>query len=109
MCANSDNIGYELMKLTDTTNSPNIAFTFYPNPAVNNCYLDIALDKQSEIGIKLVDILGREVYSNMPIRYEKGLLTIEIGLSKCSSGIYLCYVYDDKGTKLFTEKLVILK
>lgn len=67
----------------------------YPNPFNSTLHLDSACNN---CNYRIVDSKGREVY--------KGPALSQINLSGLSSGIYVLFIYDNRGRKLSTHKLM---
>jgi len=77
----------------------------YPNPAKDVLYLKSEIGIDSQFGIKIMDSMGRTVYSHSYPSFMKGNI-LEINLSDCNSGIYFFQI-NHSGTsstrKIFVE------
>jgi hypothetical protein len=63
----------------------------YPNPTTDLLFLRSESDVNSHLNIRLLDNLGRTVYSkNYPVLNNKDLMTVD--LSNCQSGIYILQI-----------------
>jgi len=68
-------------------NNENLFMQSFPTPASNKLNLNIILGSQAEAKLTLVDIAGREVYSEFIIG--EGLFTKEIDVSLLPAGVYM--------------------
>ncbi|MBT5858252.1 MAG: T9SS type A sorting domain-containing protein, partial [Flavobacteriales bacterium] len=89
-----------------TTNTSRVGLSVYPNPTIEKSNVLFTLDKNSDIEIKLFNILGSEVTL---LKYDgliSGPQSIEIDLSNIERGVYFVSVLTE-GTVLETTKLII--
>ena len=76
----------------------------FPNPADGPIYIKMNNDRQTNIKIKIIDLLGQEVYGG-DINCQEGVTTTQIDTDFLSNGIYMIQLKN--GTSSFTRKLVI--
>lgn len=78
------------------------SFNLYPNPATET--VQIQLEQSGEAEVLVTDVLGREVYNEIPrsTRNDK----IELNVSSWPNGIYLVSVINQKGIRS-TQRLVV--
>lgn len=77
----------------------------YPNPSTGIVTLDISLEAVQDISIRLVNLLGREVYTrNLE---NAGNLKLQMDLSHLSQGIYILSVRTDE--RIMTKELVLTR
>ena len=89
-----------------TSNTSRVGLSVYPNPTTEKSNVLFTLDKNSDIEIKLFNILGSEVTL---LKYDgliSGPQSIEIDLSNIERGVYFVSVLTE-GTVLETTKLII--
>ncbi|MBN1755283.1 T9SS type A sorting domain-containing protein [bacterium] len=80
---------------------------FYPNPFNTNTQVEIALALKCEVGFKLYDLAGKEIYRTTEMR-PAGQYLIKISpQEKLSSGTYLYEIYIENITK--TGKISYIK
>lgn len=72
----------------------------YPNPVKDFLYIELSEHSYQDISFKIVDILGKEVYSTAHTD-----LNFHIDISTLQQGIYFLSIYNNK-TKLLTKKLI---
>lgn len=77
---------------------------FYPNPNNGRFNLKFKLDQQKEVTVKVMDILGNEVYKERIIDFE-GSYDNQIDLTGKGKGIYILQIIQKK--KAFTQKILI--
>lgn len=79
----------------------------YPNPFNPTTTIEFALPKQSNVTLKLFDILGREVATLVDAELESGVHKINFDGQDLASGIYFYRIHADGFLK--TKKLMLLK
>ena len=89
-----------------TSNTSRVGLSVYPNPTTEKSNVLFTLDKNSDIEIKLFNILGSEVSSVIHDGLISGPQSIEIDLSNIERGVYFVSVLTE-GTVLETTKLII--
>ncbi|HSY62882.1 MAG TPA: T9SS type A sorting domain-containing protein, partial [Cytophaga sp.] len=81
------------------------ALTLYPNPAKNLVHVNIAVDKASNIQIKMVSLTG-SMYTLLSTSVEEGVQDIQLPLEAYAAGTYLVQLYIE-GALSASSKLVI--
>lgn len=76
--------------------------TVYPNPAVNSIYINASSDYQNA-SIKIIDALGREVFSQIMISTDNNV----INTTSLEPGMY--HVIINNGTDIYKTKITIQK
>lgn len=77
---------------------------FYPNPNNGRFNLKFKLDQQKEVTVKVMDILGNEVYKERIIDFN-GSYDNQIDLTGKEKGIYILQIIQKK--KALTKKILI--
>lgn len=77
---------------------------YYPNPSNGRFNLDFKLDLKKEVTIKVLDILGNEVYKETLLDFD-GIYQNEIDLTGKEKGIYILQVIQKK--KTLARKILI--
>ncbi len=77
----------------------------FPNPAGEAVSFGFSLKKRTELGLRLVDIAGRSVFSSGTREFAKGENQVDIGLAGLPSGIYF-YQISGEGRAVKAGKLV---
>ena len=93
----------ETLGIKDNQKNNNI-ISLTPNPNNGLFTVNYTATKNQKVNIKLVDVLGRVVYSN-EIAINSGNSPIEMNLQNVKKGIYFFEFATENGTQ--TEKLVI--
>jgi len=78
----------------------------YPNPSEQNLTIDVKLLRSSQIGIEVVDAIGRTVKIINVKRYDDGIQSIEINLNDLSKGIYFFNISVNE--QQFSRKMIKL-
>jgi len=80
--------------VSNNENSTSIsAIKYAPNPVTEVVNLDFSLSQKSEIGIRLFDVLGKELLYLPRKNYEKGQHNISLKFNQFPSGIYFLNFY----------------
>ncbi len=79
----------------------------YPNPFNPTTTIEFALPKQSNVTLKLFDILGREMATLVDAELESGVHKINFDGKDLASGIYFYRIHAEGFLK--TKKLMLLK
>ena len=79
----------------------------YPNPFNPTTTIEFALPKQSNVTLKLFDILGREVATLVDAELESGVHKINFDGKDLASGMYFYRIHTEGFMK--TKKLMLLK
>ena len=88
-------------EISDNSKISNI----YPNPTNNNTYLDVNLNKQSNVIINVKNLLGKNVYTYNNLISGNNHIMLET--SDLANGVYLVEINIDN--KRTTQKLIISK
>lgn len=96
MCANGGNIGYELIKLTDTSARKSSEFKLYPNPADNAIYAIPGnnTNDSANLDLVLINNLGqyvRTLYTGKAAYLRDNRLQ----LPHVASGVYYVYILEN--------------
>jgi hypothetical protein len=86
--------------------SEEYSVNLYPNPTTGNATVAMLLSKQETVSVKVINMLGAEVYSYKS-EMDKGFQGVNIDGSNLPTGIY--FVKVSVGNKSTTEKLTISK
>ena len=78
--------------------------SYFPNPNNGKFNLKFTLEQQKEVAVKVVDILGKEVYKEKLIDFN-GKYDNEINLLGIEKGIYILQIIQKK--KALTKKILI--
>ena len=80
----------------------------YPNPVKNIMHVEIDLKYQTNLQLKLVNLLGQVVYKSKQFNYSSGRQKITFDRNKFNvlSGIYLCIIKTDENEK-FAKKVIL--
>lgn len=74
-----------------------ITLSVYPNPATSKINISYTNTIEGNMGIRILDIYGKEVYYNSTFEY-KGSITQEITLENLSSGLYIIELLQNNTT-----------
>jgi|GEM_PF-1857943 len=88
------------LSVKELNKAVNVTVSSYPNPATN--YLTVAVNGSNENTIKIVDVLGKTVYS------EKIGATKKVDVSDLNNGVYILTVTTSSG-KVVQNKRIIIK
>ena len=88
--------------MVDILKSTEASFNLYPNPAKET--VQIQLKQQEEVEVLVTDVLGREVYGEVPRSARKSKM--ELDVSGWPNGVYLVSVINQKGIRS-TQRLVV--
>lgn len=80
----------------------------YPNPAIDKIRFDVVNLPRGTYNLKIYNILGIEVW-NQKHQSQNTNDTIQLDVSNFKKGTYLYSLVDDKGKRLMTRRLVILR
>ncbi|MCZ7612830.1 MAG: T9SS type A sorting domain-containing protein [Ignavibacteriaceae bacterium] len=79
----------------------------FPNPFNPSTKFIYEIPSQSQVQIKVFDILGREVGLLVNMEQQKGLYEITFNASDLPSGIYFCRM--QSGNFISIKKIILLK
>ncbi len=77
----------------------------FPNPFKGDAAINISLQKDARLSIRIVDIAGRQVYATI-MNFGSGVQQINLPVSELSAGIYNLILADEKTNSAVTRKLV---
>jgi hypothetical protein len=80
----------------------------YPNPFNGQTYIEFELPIKTEIKIKIIDLLGREIETVTKGVYDAGVYNLTYNADKLASGIYFVSLFTNDKLVL-TRKIVYLK
>lgn len=81
------------------------SFSIYPNPVKDMINIELNLSNGGNIGVTLVDALGRTLHSLHEQNYSVGVHQLQIPASRFSSGIY--YIKFQSGISVSVKKIVV--
>jgi len=77
----------------------------YPNPFSDVTYIDVRLEKPSEIVFTVADVAGRNVYSQSYKKTGAEKLRIQFENQELTSGVYYYTVQSESGS--YTGKMIV--
>ncbi len=77
----------------------------FPNPFKGDAAINISLQKDARLSIRILDIAGRQVYADI-MNFTSGVQQINLPVSELSAGIYNLTLSDEKSNSMVTRKLV---
>ena len=82
----------------------NFSLNVYPNPAINSTTLEVYSDNNSDIEINIIDVLGKNVFSETTKVYSgKNLKTLDI--RNLQKGVY--FINTSINNNLISKKLTV--
>jgi len=98
--------------VTSSDTDPEVADKFelkqnYPNPFNPSTNITYSLPQQSDVQLRVYDMVGREVATLINREQAAGAYTITFDASKLSSGMYLYRL--DTGSTTITRKMMLIK
>jgi hypothetical protein len=99
------NIASDVGILGDDVETPEILTTLHPNPADQNCNLELLLPDEFSFDVVLIDSKGRRVRNYMQGRLKRGNHKIRMNVANLPNGIYFVEIIGKKIKQ--TEKLII--
>ena len=109
--AYSSTTGVELYKFSDSAalGVQNVRFAadvkVYPNPATETATVSVSLKKAQAMGICLVDMTGKIVYSTPAQPYSAGTQLLQVPMAQLPAATYAYRIYDNAGTTLYTGRI----
>jgi hypothetical protein len=85
----------------------NTTVSLYPNPASNNLNVDLSLNKAGKVTVHVVDIMGREVYSQQFGNKSVGKNLLTADISQLQAGVYVIAI--ETPTGVITRQFVVSK
>jgi hypothetical protein len=79
----------------------------YPNPATDHTSIAFKLESSANVGVQVLDALGRTVYSVASQKLDAGTQMFEINTTSFASGVYTIKVASENGT--ITERFSVVK
>lgn len=77
----------------------------YPNPVRDQLYLDMYLAKSGNVTLRIIDIVGREIYSQNHGKHAAGDIKLTTDVSRLPAGVYVVAIETPLG--LDTRQIVI--
>jgi ELWxxDGT repeat protein len=105
-------IGEELFRFNfKEVSVTNISFhgkaTLYPNPASTTATLQLQLNKAEDLLVNITDMQGRTVYTTGIQHYNSGETQLAIPASRLQTGVYMCSVISNTGSRLTSMQLIV--
>ncbi len=91
-----------------SVDNPLALFSVYPNPAIDQAYLQFGLNKATDVTVRVYDLGGKLVLSGDLISYKQGLHQYGLDVAALSNGTYLISLESQAGV-LARHKLAIQK
>jgi len=79
----------------------------YPNPVNSLIFLNVSLDKETKLSVRILDILGNPVWTSDNVYYDKGKHLIS-GVINLSNGQYIAQILKDDAVYK-TQKIIVIK
>ena len=79
----------------------------YPNPFNPSTNITYSLPQQSDVQLRVYDMVGREVATLINREQAAGAYTVNFDASELSSGMYLYRL--DTGSTTITRKMMLIK
>ncbi|MBC7384336.1 MAG: T9SS type A sorting domain-containing protein [Bacteroidia bacterium] len=77
----------------------------FPNPFTYNTSIPVVFNKSVDVTVKIVDLVGKEIYSNEFMNVPSGASQLDIKLGHLPSGIYI-YNIEAEGYKVARKMIV---
>jgi hypothetical protein len=85
------------------------AFSVYPNPFEKGTYFHYAVEKDCNLNIKVLNIIGKEVYTALGAQQVKaGNYTVYFDGGSLAGGVYFC-VIQINGITFKTQKIILAR
>ena len=94
----------DLSLVTNTANK--LSMSLYPNPTNNNVNIIFELEENTNIEVKMYNILGSEVSTLISNDMEEGYHSVQISLDNIEDGLYFVSIISD-GVVVETKQLVV--
>ena len=94
----------DLSLVTNTANK--LALSVYPNPTNNNVNVIFELDKNTNIEVKMYNVLGSEVATLISNEMEEGYHSVHLNLDDIEEGLYFISIISE-GVMMETKPLVV--
>ena len=80
--------------------------SLYPNPTNNNVNIIFELEENTNVEVKMYNILGSEVSTLISNEMEEGYHSVQISLDNIEDGLYFVSIFSD-GVVVETKQLVV--
>ena len=94
----------DLSLVTNTVNK--LSLSLYPNPTNNNVNVIFELEENTNIEVKMYNVLGSEVSTLISNEMEEGYHSVQINLDDIEDGLYFVSIVSD-GVVIETKQLVV--
>ena len=94
----------DLSLVTNTANK--LSMSLYPNPTNNNVNIIFELEENTNIEVKMYNILGSEVSTLISNEMEEGYHSVQISLDNIEDGLYFVSIVSDR-LVVETKQLVV--
>ena len=94
----------DLSLVTNTANK--LALSVYPNPTNNNINVIFELEKNTNIEVKMYNVLGSEVATLISNEMEEGYHSVHLNLDDIEEGLYFISIISE-GVMMETKPLVV--
>jgi hypothetical protein len=95
------------MEIDEAPLPEKLSLNIYPNPFNSQANIEYALEKESDIRIEILDLLGRVIDTPIDGRYAAGSYSAIWNASGRSSGVYFCRMTSISG--VINKRIVLLK
>ena len=82
-------------------------FLVYPNPVESSVEVSITFKDDDQVTIQLIDVTGSVVKEILNEPVYKGNARFLLNTEELSSGVYFLTVYDQKGQKIDSQKIIV--
>ena len=82
------------------------AINLFPNPANDKLTVSFNLNNANKIDFTLIDMLGRQIFTNSKTYINEGLKQETFDLSKTATGVYMLELKDQNKVSLFKKVIV---
>jgi hypothetical protein len=84
-----------------------VSLTTYPNPVRKQGTVAYTLPEETDVTLRVYDVLGREVATLVSDRKEAGRHTVRLGTGRLSSGVYFSRL--SVGDQTVTQKMTVVR
>ena len=88
----------------DELSKPTLSFSVFPNPVGDTAEIDITIDQNADMAIRLMDIAGKVVMTEKTY-YTKGTHHLSMDVSNLPKGIYILSI---KGGATVREEQIVI-
>jgi PKD repeat protein len=100
-----DDINLDVMAGEEEFFSQLASLNIFPNPAANSANILFSLDNTMSLRIRLLNVLGKEVYTGKLQLYPAGRHELSLPLEGLASGVYIVKI--ENGNHSITRKLTV--